>query len=129
MAHKGGLSVALVYALMVVGIQCAVCCTIEPCDGSGTAAMPSSVDAPPCHHHHDAPNRQIPAPAGCSHQIVQAQAAQAIVTPVFTATVVAMDLPAAASTPFPSLSRQGALAARDHSPPRPGVLSSLILRI
>ena len=85
MAHKGRLNVMLVFALVVVSIQCAC--------------------AAPWNH----------AKAAEQHQRLVLWTIHG--TPLFTASVVAMDLPVAAANVFPSLSRQGALAARDHSPP------------
>jgi len=125
---KGRLTVLLVFALVVMNIQCAALCAAEPCNGSGTASTPDP-DVPPCHHHHEAPGRQAPAPAPCSHQIVvQAHPAQAPVTLAFTSGV-AMDVPVESLGAFPSLSSMETSAARAPSPPNLAVLSSVVLRI
>jgi hypothetical protein len=126
--YKGRLSVLLVLALVAINVQCVALCAVESCNGSGTARAPSPADAPPCHQHHKAPGQQ--APASCSHQIVvQADAAQAPVTLVFTASVIAIDLPVEPSGAFPSLSSMETLAAYAPSPPGLPALSSTILRI
>jgi len=126
---KGRLSLLLVFALVLVNIQCAALCAAEPCNGSGTASTPNPADDPPCHHHHDAPGQQTPAPP-CSHQIVvQADVAQPLVTPVRTANVFAMDVPVVLVGAFPSLSGVELLASHAPSPPDLAVLSSAVLRI
>src|SRR4029077_17302972 len=99
---KGRLSVLIAFTLVLVNIQCVAFCTLEPCNGSGAASTPSPADVPPCHHHHGAPSQQAPAPAPCSHQTVQAPAAQPLATPVFTASIVAMDLPVVSPGAFPT---------------------------
>jgi hypothetical protein len=126
---KGRLSILLAFALVLVNIQCVAFCAVEPCNGNNTAATPITADDPPCHHHHDAPGQQTPAPR-CSHQIVaQADVAQALVTPVPTASVVAMDVPVLPVGAFPSLSGADLPASHAPSPPGLAVLSSVVLRI
>jgi hypothetical protein len=125
---KGRLSVLIVFALVLANIQCAAFCAVEPCNGSGTASAPAP-DVPLCHQHHDAPGNQSPAPAPCGHLVIQAHAAQAPVTPVFTTTVVVMDLPAGSLGVYPSFSGVDMLAAHAPSPPGLAVLSSVVLRI
>ena len=126
---KGRLSVLLVFALVLVSTQCAALCALEPCYVDSAAATPSPADDPPCHHHHDAPNQHSPAP-NCSHQVVpQADLAQPHVTPVFTATVLTMDVPVVAGA-FQSFSDVDLLASHHaFSPPGLAVLSSVVLRI
>jgi hypothetical protein len=126
---KGRLIVPLILTLVLVNIQCAAFCAVEPCNGSGTASTPSSSDVPPCHHHQDAPGQQTPAPR-CSHQIVfQADVAQPLVTPVLTTNVLAVDVPAASVGAFPPLSCVELLASHAPSPLGLAVLSSVVLRI
>ncbi|MDP9052936.1 MAG: hypothetical protein M3N93_01325 [Acidobacteriota bacterium] len=126
---KGKLSALLVFTLVLVSTQCAALCAVEPCHGDNTAATPIPADDPPCHHHHDAPGRQMPAPH-CSHQIViQADVAQPVVTPVFAPTVLTMGVPGLPVAPFPSLSGVNFLATHAPSPPGLAVLASVVLRI
>jgi hypothetical protein len=127
MVSRGRLSVLLAFMLVLANIQCAAFCTLEPCNGSGTASTPSPADDPPCHDHHDAPGPS--APAHCPHQTVQAHAAQALVKPAFVASVVVMNLPVASLGAFLSPSKVDTLAARAPSPPNLSVLSSVVLRI
>jgi hypothetical protein len=125
---RGRFSVALAFILVLVNIQCVAVCAVESCNNDGIASTPSPADAPPCHKHHKAPDQQAPAP--CSHQIVvQGHAAQAPVTLVFAASVMAMDAPVASPSAFPSLAGLQAAPARAPSPPGPAVLSSVVLRI
>ena len=126
---KGRLSVLLVFTLVLVSTQCAALCALEPCNGSETASTPSPADDPPCHNHPDAPGQQTPAPK-CSHQVVpQADVAQPLVTPVFAATVLTMDVPVLPVGAFPSLSDVDLLTSHAPSPPGLAVLSSVVLRI
>ena len=126
---KGRLSVLLVFTLVLVSTQCAVLCAFEPCNGDSAAATPSPAGDPPCHRHHDAPSQQTPAP-NCSHQVVpQADVAQPLVTPVFAATVLTMDVPVLQASAFLSLSDPDLLASHAPSPPGLAVLSSVVLRI
>jgi hypothetical protein len=125
---QGKLSVLLAFALVLVNIECVAFCTVEACNGSGTASTASPSNVPPCHQHHEAPGHQTP--ASCSHQIVvQAHAAQAPVTLVFAASVMAIDVPAASPGAYPLLSTIETLAARAPSPPGLAVLSTVVLRI
>jgi hypothetical protein len=125
---KGRLSVLLVFTLVLVPTQCAAFCTLEPCKGGGTASTPSPADDPPCHHH-DAPSQQTPAPACSLHIVVQADDAQPLVTPVLTANVLAMDVPALSVGAFPTLSGVDLSVSHALSPPGLTVLSSVVPRI
>ena len=124
---KGRLSVLLVFTLVLVSTQCAALCALEPCSGSETASTPTPADDPPCHHH-EAPAQSH---APCSHHqiVVQADVAQPLVTPVLTANVLAMDVPAVSTAAGPSLSGVDMLAEHAPSPPGLAVLSSVVLRI
>jgi hypothetical protein len=126
---KGKLSVVIVFALVLANIQCAAFCAVESCSGGGIASTPLA-GGPPCHQHHHAPSKQAPASSPCGHQVVvQADAAQAPVMPVLTASVVVMDLPAGSLDGFPSLPDVEALAASAPSPPGLSILSTVVLRI
>jgi hypothetical protein len=116
----------LVFALVCVNIQCVAFCALDPCNDETTASS-SIPDVPLCHQHHDAPGQKAPAP--CSHQlVVKGHAPQTPVTPVFIATVMAMDVPTGSLGAVPALSRIERAAARAPSPSLHATLC-VVLRI
>jgi hypothetical protein len=125
---KGRLCVLLVFTLVLVSTQCAVFCTVEPCNGGGIASTPSPAGDPPCHHH-GTPAQQTPAPPCSHHIVVQADVAPPLVTPDLTSNVLAMDVPALSVGAFPALSDVDRWASHALSPPGLTVPSSAVLRI
>jgi hypothetical protein len=55
---KGRLIVVLAFALVLASTQCAALCIVGPCTDTGTEPAGET----PCHHQHEAPDNQTPAP-------------------------------------------------------------------
>jgi hypothetical protein len=121
---KGRLILFLAFALTLSSTQCAALCVVAPCDEAGSFPADDS----PCHHHHEAPDDQTPAP--CPHQVVQADVPQTVhSTPASLDNIVVLDFIGVLETGFSSLSSP--LIETCHtSPPGPYFSpGSTILRI
>jgi hypothetical protein len=123
---KGRLTILLIFALVLLNIQCAAFCTVESCNGTGTVSAPGS-NVPPCHRHQDAPGKQPPAP--CSHRLIQAVGATARVAHDPPAGDPAAGSPVVSSFASSPALAVDILSARAASPPGPDRISSVILRI
>ena len=128
---KGRLSVVLVFALVLVNIQCVAFCAVESCNDGPTASTPVSADVPPCHQHHQGPGGKAPSKqdsASCHHRLVQAASAKAAVMLTPSVDLVA-SLPAVSPFALPSVQEVNNVPARTPSPPGFDFVSSVVLRI
>jgi len=122
---KGQLIVVCAFALVLSSTQCAALCIVGPCTDAATTPAGET----PCHHQHEAPDNQAPAP--CPHQTVQADVPQASASALTSLdNIAAMDMPVAWTVEFSPLSDAHFLPSHDLSPPGPQSLpGSSILRI
>jgi hypothetical protein len=122
---KGRLIVVLAFALVLASTQCAALCIVGPC----TDAATTPAGEPPCHHQHEVPDNQTPAP--CPHQTVQADVPQAFASALTSLdSIAAVDIPVVLTVEYSSISDAHFLPWLDLSPPGPQSLpGSAILRI
>ena len=122
---KGRLIVVLAFALVLASTQCAALCIVGPCTDAGSAPVGET----PCHHQHQAPDHQVPAP--CPHQTVQADVPQDFASALTSFDNIGwMDMPVALTVEFSPLSDAHFLLSHEVSPPGPQSLpGSSILRI
>jgi hypothetical protein len=129
---KGRLIVLLVFALVLVNIQCVAFCAVESCHDGGTTSTPASGDVPPCHQHHQAPGGKAPSnqdSASCQHRLVQAVSAKAGVTPALAAGDLVASLPVVSPFGFPPAQNVDIFPAGAPWPPGLDPISTVVLRI
>jgi len=115
-------AVLLVLALALSSLQCVALCAGKTCVKHDAAQE----QVPPCHKGHSAPAKNIP--AGCGHELILADTAQApVVYRSTSVTSIAAILPQVSSTLLAVLAME--TDSQAFSPPGLTAVSSTVLRI
>src|SRR5947209_7045847 len=118
--------VFVVLALVAASCQCAMACTLQPCQENQTASQPANERLPPCHQHHQSKHSKS------SHECLHASFVlldHRLPAPTTPELLQAAILPSPSAPSMAFIASQRELQPETASPPSRQLVSSTVLKV